>query len=196
MRAMDRPPASRPAPPPHPAAADPAWLRHQHRLDVLGQLAELEMSLAAAIRRQAEVGHWPSRDEGALRERLARSARRCLALSARLDAAFQAEASGTPRRAAPMPRAARRRLKDRIANCVAAALAVQVERSDLPRLVLELRKRIKDAELDDDLADLPIGEIMASLCREFGVKADMSGLTRAELGLGKDAMRRPATPRQ
>ena len=37
---------------------------------------------------------------------------------------------------------------------------------------------------------------MASLCREFGVKADMSGLTREELGLGKDAMRRPATPRQ
>ena len=151
MRAMNRPPASRPAPPPHPAADDPAWLRHQRRLDVLGQLAELEMSLAATIRRQAAAGQWPSRDEGALRERLARSARRCLALSTRLDAAFQAEAAGTPRRAAPMPRAARQRLKDRIANCVAAALAVQ-SRSDLPRLVFELRKRLKDAELDDDLS--------------------------------------------
>jgi hypothetical protein len=170
------------------APPDPSAERAVRHMRVLEELAEIGMELARSVRRQAlEPGVAPVQgDLGLAFSRISRAVRQTIALEARIDAdqlawAAKRAVERTARRAEDAERQAEaeeHRIDARGAKVQRVIeQAIQAEAADADeaeRLLDGMCERLDDCEFCDDLADRPIGEIVARICRDLGLTPDWS----------------------
>jgi len=157
----------------------------RHRA-ALQELAEIGMDLARALRRQvveaaAVDGGAPAvpaaggGDPALAFSRLARAVRLTLALEARVaEVGRAAEAERAARRADRRIRGLI--IKDEVQAIAREAIeAAGRERGaevDVERLLADLDERLEDTDEADGFADLPVGALVARICRDLGVAFD------------------------
>lgn len=153
-----------------------AHARAQQRLAMLHELAEIGMRLARRLDAQAEEPD--AGDVGLVFSRIARAVRQTLALEARLEAELAgltrqaaAERERAAEQAARAPYYARGRI---VRRAVVRAIEADTDDDDVEQLVEDLDERLCDREDDADFLDRPIGELVASICKDLGVRADLS----------------------
>lgn len=159
--------------------ADTAYYRQ-----MLHELAEMAMDLARAVHRQAtQPSTDPAPEPGAAPapasnftaaavalDRLARTVRRTVALARTL---------ADPAPPHPATQAASRRLAAR--KQLIRAVEDRIQRrtegaTDAVVLRAELHERLDTPDLDDDLAHLPVAELVKAICRDLGLENDIPGL--------------------
>ena len=157
-----------------PCAPDDAHTRPHQRLAMLHELSEIGMRLA----RRVEPQEPDTGDVGLVFSRIARAVRQTLALEARLEAELAgltrqaaAERERAAEQAARAPYYARSRI---VRRAVVRAIEADTDDDDVEQLVDDLDERLCDREDDADFLDRPIGELVASICRDLGVRADLS----------------------
>ena len=154
---------------------------------MLREMAEIGMDIARALRTvaqaqaaQAVAQPAPARvasDPGLGFARVARAIRQTLALRAKLlddsrerDRKIAADAQQRKTAAAR-----KRRKTAEIARAVELAIDDEAEtESDAEHLLADLRERLEDAEIDDEIGDGNVGDIAARICRDLGLTADWS----------------------
>ncbi|MDR3510697.1 MAG: hypothetical protein P4L73_03630, partial [Caulobacteraceae bacterium] len=172
------------------------------RLAMVERLAEIGMALAEALLRQvSEPGEAPvaAADAALAYSRIARAVRLTAALGERIERALAsgAAASGAASpdgsaqaldagRAAEVTARVKARLRlqlrkeevRHVAGCAIAAQAREgvtegVGEAEVERLMAGLDERMTDRELDDAAwLERPLGELVARLCRDLGVRYD------------------------
>ncbi len=183
---------------PRPESADPGGrgsdevtaARAAKRLQMLQELAEIGMDLARAVHRQAlaeapaieagegAVAHPPAGgDLGLVFSRIARAVRQTLALEARLEqersARDRAAGQGPGRQGVEAKWRARRRRQE-VSSFVEQLIEAESDRDDVEHLLADLAERLDDDEDAGALADRPIGELIAGICRDLGLTPDWS----------------------
>jgi len=156
-------------------------------LAVLEELTDIGMEIARALRdRVADQAGEAAPDPGLAFSRIARAVRQTVALEARLDQERQAahglaQAHAAEAQAKVAREAAYERLRGAIRKndvrcAVEQAIDDQADGGDVERLVTDLRERLDDESEYDDLEfnDRPIGEMVASICRDLGLTVDLS----------------------
>ncbi len=164
---------SRPEPTDH-ASPDLASQRDedaQYYRQVLHELIEIGTDLARAVHRQATSAHsaeaapagTPQPDSTIAFDRIARTLRRTIALARKLS---------EPARPASAERSTERRLAARkqIIRAVEDTIQRRTDGAEAEALHAELRERLDDPDLDDDLDQQPIADIIASICRDLGIE--------------------------
>ena len=149
--------------------------RTERHLRMLQELGELGMRLARAVTEQAvETAAEPDRDPGLVFSRIARAVRQTIALEAKLaDDRRKAQAETAERRATEIRRRAVER-KTKVRLLVERVLDAEADGSDAENLFYDLGERLETDYHDADFADLPIGELVARICRDLGVTANPS----------------------
>lgn len=169
-----------------------AWARAvlQHQVDILGELAEIGLDIArAAGRKAAQCGETPSPDgadnTAMAYARVARAVRLTLMLQAklvtdirRLDAAEDgriAEIQDAEARSEP-----EYRHKVRVERIVErVALAAHGDDEDkVDALMREAGERLDDDDIYRDILTRPVGELVASLCRDLNLDPDWAKLAQ------------------
>ncbi len=191
------------------ADTDGAAERRERHLGMLAELAEIGMDLARDVRRRAlEAAETvsgdadtapqdgiavqgsavnPRADWGLVFARIARAVRQTVALEARLAA--DAENTRAQRGAAAEGRlvAAERvrskQQKDRVRRLVEGMIVSEAEGHRAENLRLDLDERLEDPDIEAELGWRPIGVIVAAICEDLGIKADLRQFTDAELGM-------------
>ncbi|HLY57149.1 MAG TPA: hypothetical protein VKS60_16420 [Stellaceae bacterium] len=161
-------------------------------LAMLRRLQEMGMALAEAVHKSGVEAEEPEvKAQAALAfSRVARTVRDAMALEAALAGAARDDArkvatsdwiGGTMRRTA---RCARRRRKVHTGVMHAALFAdpTKTERHHHQKLLDQLRETLKNDEFEPVLDSRPIGDIVAVLCKRFGIPFDR------ELFAGQDWM--------
>ena len=153
---------------------DPAALR----LAMLHELAEIGMRLARGVERRAEAPDAAPGDLGLVFSRLARAVRQTLALEARLEGEIAArvrEARAIDEvRLIRATRAAVERRAKLVRRAVGQAIEAEACENDFESLFDHLDERLADREDDEDFLDRPLGELVARICKDLGVTADLS----------------------
>ena len=163
------------------APSDLADARAERQARVLERLCDLCMDVAEALREQVlgQVAAREAVDAGQTAlalSRIARAVRLTLALEARLaePPPERAAAAGAPGAVAkPDIRfflRAKRRGHCALAAFKAIELVADGDNDRREELRSEVRERLR--EVDDDIMNRPIGEVVAILCREFGLPYD------------------------
>jgi hypothetical protein len=185
-------------------APDPAVLRAERRLQMLEELAEMEMDLARALQRQAIVAGNPippapdatessagaasetADDLSAAFARIARSLRLTLALQARAEEQLRALLAGeaakvevrraeASRRAAAEARARSDHHRNEVQRLVCEAAEREAEDEGALDSVLEaLEERLDEDEAYWDLDDMPVREAVERLCADLELTPDWS----------------------
>jgi hypothetical protein len=164
--------------------------RDQHAA-MLQELAEIGMDMARMLRQKMrDCGPEPEQAVGLMRafSHVARSVRLTLALKERFAAERTARAKpaaikpiGSPdepwghARGGPQGFAERqrhRRRKSQVRSVVEQLIKAGAERREAEDLFVDLRERLKDPELDEELGDGPIGRIIRGICDDLGIKFD------------------------
>jgi hypothetical protein len=172
--------------------------RTERHLRMLQELAEIGMDLARAVRRQAleQAAAEPAGidqtstieragttervggDLGLVFSRIARAVRQTVALESKIEeerrARDQRAEAEQAQRAATIARERKARQKARVKRIVEQAIDAEADGSDREDLLGDLDERLEDADLDADLAERPIGEIVARICRDLGIPLDWS----------------------
>lgn len=153
--------------------------RSAQRLAMLRELAEIGMRLARGVERQAEEPEAAPGDVGLVFSRIARAVRQTLALEARLEEEFQVRAKqeqgDRDYRRAREARAPIDRRSRLVRRAVASAIEADTDDIESAEQLLEcLDERLGDREADDDFMGRPIGELVALICKNLGVRADLS----------------------
>ena len=166
--------------------------RAARRIEVVQRLTEMGIELAEALHRQGlarieqaiEDPEAPVVDGGAAElkfSRLTKAVRMCLALGARLDQDLvdhgrKAEAERVARlvEAGRERKVARRRAVQRkfqIQEIVEQAIVATVDQDDVEDFNARLEERLEDDDDAEaaDFANLPIGVMVARVCRDLGV---------------------------
>jgi hypothetical protein len=66
----------------------------------------------------------------------------------------------------------------------AIASAAESDGDEAERLLLDMHEQLDDPEFEDELAEWPIGVVVASICRALGVSVDLAAhFSDAEMGL-------------
>ncbi len=145
----------------------------QYYRQVLHELIEIGTDLARALHRQAapETNSQPNATPAAAPtpdptiafDRIARTLRRTIALARKLS---------EPARPAPAERSTERRLAARkqIIRAVEDTIQRRTDGAEAEALHAELRERLDDPDLDDDLDQQSIADIIASICRDLGIE--------------------------
>ena len=154
-------------PPPDRAAADTAYYRH-----VLHQLIDMGLDLAQQLHQQATTptpdappDHSHAPDPTVAFDRIARAVRRTVALARSLAVPPSADA------ATPGTAAHRLLARSRVIREVEDAIQRARDDRDAGPLHAELRERLDDPDLDDEIAVRPVGDIIADICRDLGIAA-------------------------
>jgi len=152
-----------------------AEARSQQRLAMLHELAEIGMRLARGVERRAEAAEdGQGGDVGLVFSRIARAVRQTLALEARLEEELQTRAkqdqADRDYRRAKAPRSP----VETRSRLVRRAVARAIDDETAEQLIENLDERLCDREADDDFMDRPMGELVALICKELGVSADLT----------------------
>ena len=157
-----------------------------------GAAAALPEAAPSRVNARGELGA----DLGLVFSRVARAVRQTVALEARLASDALAQSQGREQREAAAEarlaaseRARVRKQKDRVRGLVEAAISAEAEGRDGENLRLDLDERLEDPDVEAELGWRPIGVIVAAICDDLGIKADLSHFTDAELGFDFAAMR-------
>lgn len=73
------------------------------------------------------------------------------------------------------------------------AIASEAEGDAAEASLLDMQEQLDDPEFDGELVELPIGVVIASICRTLGLEFDLKQFTDAELGLTPGSVRLAAT---
>jgi ribosomal protein S21 len=145
--------------------------------EMLKELAQIGMRLARLVEANAEarVAQDPACDLGRTDQmfaRISRSIRQTLALKAKLTEMRQkrAAASLTEERQREAEAARRRWRKTRVERAVAETISAG--RGDGENLLSDLHERLSDPDIEADLAAGSIGEMVAGVCDDLGIKPD------------------------
>ena len=160
------------------------------QMRMLQELAEIGMQLARAVGRQvADCAQDPEGGDadraanlGAhlalVFSRISRAVRQTIALEARLDRqihqARRDEDVALAEQARIATRALARRRKHAVREAVQHAVEAETCGPELEALLADLDDRLEDPDDDLDFAELPIGELVARICRQLGVVHDPS----------------------
>jgi hypothetical protein len=151
--------------------------RHARHLRMLARLADIGMELVEHVRQQVlEEASLPAVDPSLAFTRLAKAVRQTLALEAKVAADGFGSAPLSSRGAAPAGVVAG-------AWFGAIASAAESDGDEAERLLLDMQEQLDDPEFEDELADWPIGVVVASICRALGVGFDPADFSDAEMGL-------------
>ena len=174
--------------------ARPEALAQRHQR-IVQSLTDMALELAEAARAQAldEIAEARARKEAAVTPviagkatpgadamlafaRMSRAARQAMALEARLE---QEQLQRAERRAAAdtvvasaAEEESRYQAERQLKRTVEQALETQVAASDARQLREDVRERLDDPDEWEDLADRPVGEIIARLCRDLDITPD------------------------
>ena len=170
---------------PSQAAAEPSqdWVLRQAR--VLERLAEIGLALAESVLERATAAVEPSPDVGLVYSRIARAVRQTVMLEAKLreDARKREEGIAERRHAfadkvaetrAELEAAPYRARRTKIEGLVDCAIRREWDGLDIGQLMVRCTERLDDLEDYGDLLDRPIGEALASICRDLGLSPDWS----------------------
>ena len=144
----------------------------QYYRQVLHELVEMATDIARAVHRQAisepdkEPAAAPTPDPTIAFDRIARTLRRTIALARKLS---------EPARPAPVERSTepshqrRAAARKQIIRAVEDTIQRETDGPEAEALHAELRERLDDPDLEDDLDQLPIAEIIRDICRDLGI---------------------------
>ena len=147
---------------------------------MLQEVAEIGMKLARSVERQV-VDRAPEDPDGAAASpalvfsRISRAVRQTIALEARLDRELHEARKAEDAARADHARIATRTLARRrkhVRDVVQQALEADACGPELEALLADLDERLDDVDDDADFAELPIGRIVARICRQLGVVPD------------------------
>jgi hypothetical protein len=163
--------------------------RHARHLRMLARLADIGMELVEHVRQQVlEEASLPAVDPSLAFTRLAKAVRQTLALEAKVAADGFGSAPLSSRGAAPAGVVAgagfgawRARVRGAVEGAIASA--AESDGDEAERLLLDMQEQLDDPEFEDELADWPIGVVVASICRALGVGFDPADFSDAEMGL-------------
>src|ERR1700712_341219 len=168
--------------------------RRERHSRILQELADIGMELVQHVRRQALEEVAPSSADPVLAfTRLARAVRQTIALDARL-----ATGAVAPVRPVLQGNAAARPgiglLRARVRRSVEEAIATASEADGADgeaaeALLLDMHEQLDDPEFEDELAEWPIGVVVASICRALRVQVDLTHFSDAEMGLDAESIR-------
>jgi hypothetical protein len=169
--------------------------RRARHLRMLAELADIGMELVQQVKRQALGKDASVRADPVLAfARLAKAVRQTVALEARLADGFARCKPVVPRGDVAV-RSAAGPLKARVQRSVEAAIASRSDGDAAEALLLDMHEQLDDPEFEDELAEWPIGVVVASICRALRVKFDSTHFSDAEMGLDPEAMKAPASTR-
>ena len=176
-----------PSDPPPPASADEI-ARAEQRRAMLEELAEIGMDLARALHRRvtaeepvddaadAAPAEAPLADYGLTFSRLSRAVRLTLAMEERLAAGLSPmkarAAEAQAKRAYYRGETAKGNVEETVTRVVEAELDLDAE--TLEGLRAEVEEWLDDDETFGDVADRPLGETVAWICRAMGLTPDWS----------------------
>jgi hypothetical protein len=167
---------SNPLPTTEPPSDLPQDARAQQRLEMLRELAEIGMTLARGVERQAQAPE--AGDLGLVFARIARAVRQTLALEARLEGELQVRARKAAfEREQDAASAARAPVRERariVRRAVKRAIEAEADDDEAEQLIEDLDERLCDREDDEDFLDRPVGELVALICKDLGVTPDLS----------------------
>jgi hypothetical protein len=160
-----------------PEPADPAPQRDedaQYYRQILHELIDMGANLARAIHCQATTQPGaasgpeeasqpaPAPDPTIAFDRIARAIRRTIALTRAITEPAPPAATAT---------ASERRIaaRKRIIREVEDAIQRRADGAEADALNAELGERLDAPDLDDDIAHLPVADIIASICRDLGI---------------------------
>ena len=145
--------------------------------EMLSELARIGMRFARLVEANAEakLAQDPAADLGRADQmfaRISRSIRQTLALKAKLAEmrGKRSAASLTEERQRQADAARRRWRKARVERAVAETIGT--ERGDSENLLSDLHERLLDPDIEADLASGSIGETVAGICDDLGLKPD------------------------
>ena len=175
---------------------DPAAERTARHLALLQELAEIGMTLARGLQREAEHADTRRSDLGQVFSHIARAVRQTLALEAHLAEGGQvraAQQAETHQAQQDRKRADADQRRDLVNGVLFDALDHYLAANDMDLEAGEaLFDRLDDRE--DDFANdpRPVGEIVAEVCAALGVTVDWE--TLEDLHIEVEAPRRRAAP--
>jgi hypothetical protein len=144
---------------------------------MLRELAEIGMKMARAVGRQMEPPCAPdpqqADDLARAFSRISRAVRLTLALKKRF-----AEPTARPQQVAIKPvdagtfaeRQQHRRRKAQVRYVVEQMIKAGAERREAESLFVDLRERLKEPDIDEELGHRPIGEIIGGICDDLGIE--------------------------
>ena len=147
--------------------------------EMLRELARIGMKLARLVEANAEakVAQDPACDLGRTDQmfaRISRSIRQTLALKAKLAEmrGKRAAASLTEAREQEADAARRRRRQAKLRRAVAETIEAAAGAADRENLLSDLYERLLEPDVETDLAAGSIGEMVAGVCDDLGIKPD------------------------
>jgi len=156
-------------------SAAAAWnMRRRRRLD---ELADIGLDLARMLRQQAQAAQWLGTEGPVMFERIARAVRQTTALEAKFEADHQARGHQGAVEQAMQAAGARRTSKPRkaqVQHLVEAAIKSDAAPRDAENLLRDLHERLDDPDIEAEFANRSTGEIVAGICRDLGITADLS----------------------
>ena len=188
--------------------------RTERHLHMLAELAEIGMQLARDVARQAlEVAEDAQKEDargltakpagsldfGLIFARIARAVRQTVALEARLASEAEAGVQQQAASKAASERVHARQQKQRVRGLVEDAIAARAasgegDSGEAENLRLDLDELLEDPDIEAELGRRPVGVIVAGICENLGIRADLSGFTDAELGFDMASMKPRAKP--
>jgi hypothetical protein len=171
----------------------PADMADRHR-QMLGELAELSLSLARRLHGQAMAAEAPAEAERAALSfhRISRSLRQTLALEARLERETQRFALEAERRAEAARQARTAARRRQVQGAVEGLIWTEVERSDTHEALRRLKLVLEVEAEEPGFVEAPLEVLVAGVCQEIGLPAVWSGL--ADLGDFDAEAATPAAP--
>jgi len=144
---------------------------------VLGELAELGMTLVRGLHEQALAAATPeAADRLALAfHRLSRSVRQTLALEARLVRERRRDAIEDGKIAAEARRARVGARKSQANAALSRLIWREAERGEIGELLVELKQRLDEEALDEAFADGPVEALIARIRKDLGLAANDAG---------------------
>ncbi len=144
---------------------------------ILHELIEIGTDLARIVHRQATSepnatpAAAPTPDPTIAFDRIARTLRRTIVLARKLtDPAPQRPAELRAERAAEQSGQRRLAARKQIIRAVEDTIQRRTDGAEAEALHAELRERLDDPDLDDDLDQQPIADIIAAICRDLGIE--------------------------
>jgi hypothetical protein len=145
--------------------------------EMLKDLARIGMRLAGLVEAnaQARMAQDPACDLGRADQmfaRVSRSVRQTLAFKAKLAEMSQKRAAGILKedQAREADATRRRRRKARVERAVAETIEADSGPSDRENLLSDLHERLLEPDIEADLASVSIGELVAGICDDLGLR--------------------------
>jgi hypothetical protein len=159
--------------------ANAAFLKAAEDTEILRELAQIGMGLARLVKANAEAKL--AKDPGCdlvrvdqMFARISRSIRQTLAFEPKLAEMRekQATASLKEAQAQAVDIARKRSRQAKVERAVTETIEAETGPSDRENLLTDLHERLLDPDIEADLASISIGELVAGICDDLGLKPD------------------------